>query len=156
MWIFFILLKLFQRFLWWNFLKNGHVTLWLNPCLVHVLFGDLVNPYPLVQACTTYGPRARCGPRKSLIVFVRLVSLMKTPFECVKNINFGLLFCPKKICTAMRYDMCTLVLKCHVLFEWPLVDFKSWIKLFNAFVKREVSFPLQKNQLSATKKQRSR
>jgi len=46
----------------------------------------------LDQACTTYGPRAKCGPRKLLIWPAKpqilrslLVSLIKTPFERVKT-----------------------------------------------------------------------
>ncbi len=50
----------------------------------------------LSQACTTYGPRAKCGPQKFLIwpvqpqiLFILLVTLIKSLFECVKTINFG-------------------------------------------------------------------
>ncbi len=46
----------------------------------------------LDQACTTYGPRTKCGPQKLLIwpaqsqiIYILLVTLIKTPFECVKR-----------------------------------------------------------------------
>jgi len=46
----------------------------------------------LSQACTTYGPRVKCGlwrlsiwPAKPRILFSLLVSLIKTPFEWVKT-----------------------------------------------------------------------
>jgi len=48
--------------------------------------------FGLDQACTTYGPRAKCGPQKLLIwpakpqiLFILLLSHVKTPFECVKT-----------------------------------------------------------------------
>jgi len=51
-------------------------------------FSDLHGPPD--QACTTYGPRTKCGPRKLLIwpgkpqiLFILLVSSIKTLFECV-------------------------------------------------------------------------
>ncbi len=46
----------------------------------------------LKQACTTYGLWAKCGPRRLLIwpakpqiLFILLLSLVKTPYECVKT-----------------------------------------------------------------------
>ncbi len=46
----------------------------------------------LGQACTTYGPWAKCGPRKLLIwpakpqiLFILLLFWVKSPFECVKT-----------------------------------------------------------------------
>jgi len=54
--------------------------------------------------CTTYGPRAKCGPRKLLIwpakpqiVFMLPVYLTKHALNVWKHINFGLWICQKKI-----------------------------------------------------------
>jgi hypothetical protein len=38
----------------------------------------------LKQACTTYGPRAKSGPRNPKIL---IPPLIKTPFECVKTFH---------------------------------------------------------------------
>ena len=69
------------------------VCMGLQWCLkVHLYVTYLL----LDQACTTYGPRAKCGPRKHLIwpshsrfLFFHLVYLTETPFERVKHIIFG-------------------------------------------------------------------
>jgi hypothetical protein len=69
----------------------------------------------LIQACTTYGPRAKCGPRKLLIwpailqiLFILPLSLIKTPFECVKTYKIWPLDMSKKIFWhAVRFELCT-------------------------------------------------
>jgi hypothetical protein len=57
----------------------------------------------LEQASTTYGPRAKCGPRKLLIwpakpqiVLILSVYLTKTRFECVKTYQLWPLNMSKK------------------------------------------------------------
>ncbi len=74
----------------------------------------LLVSYNLDQACTTYGPRAKCGPRKLLIwpakpqiVFSLLVSLIKTPFEWVNSYQLWPLDMSKKKLVPMRFELCT-------------------------------------------------
>jgi len=62
----------------------------VRPNKEYNICADPVNT--LIQACTTYGPRAKCGPRKLLIwppnlqiLFNLLFTLIKTPFEWVKT-----------------------------------------------------------------------
>ena len=43
----------------------------------------------LKQACTTYGPRVKRGPRKPEILFLHLVWLIETPLKGVKTYHFG-------------------------------------------------------------------
>ena len=57
---------------------------------------------PLTQAFTTYGPRAKCGPRKLLILpakskilCFKLYFLINAPFEWVKTYHFGPWVWPK-------------------------------------------------------------
>jgi len=64
------------------------------------IFYKLVNS--LHQACTTYGPRAKCGPGKLLIwpanpqiLIILLLSLVKTPFECIKPYHLWPLYMSK-------------------------------------------------------------
>ena len=65
------------------------------------------------QACTTYGPRAKCGPQKLLIwpaksniLGFKLVFLINVPFEWVITYHLGPwawnFFWP-----AMRFELCT-------------------------------------------------
>ncbi len=58
----------------------------------------------LTQACTTYGPWAKCCPQKLLIwpakpqiLFILLFPLVKTPFERVKTYQLCHLDMSKKI-----------------------------------------------------------
>jgi hypothetical protein len=69
--------------------------------------------HALSQACTTYGPRAKCGPRKLLIwpskpqiLFSLLVSLIKTPFEWIKTYQLWPLDMSKGIFD-IRFELCT-------------------------------------------------
>ncbi len=54
----------------------------------------------LNQACTTYVPRAKCGPHKILIWPAKpkklLLSLIITPLNVLKRNNFGPWMCQKK------------------------------------------------------------
>ena len=63
----------------------------------------------LEQACTTYGPRDKCGPQKLLIwpakpqiLFILLLSLAKTPYECVKTYQLW---------PSMRFELCNSALE---------------------------------------------
>ena len=56
----------------------------------------LLRNIDLGQACTTYGPWTKCGPRKLFIwpakntfLFFHLVCLIETLYERVKNIIMG-------------------------------------------------------------------
>jgi len=77
----------------------------------------------LGQACTTYAPRAKCGPpwlliwpTKPQILFSLLVSLIKTPFGCVKTYQLWPLDVSKSfIWPAMRFELCTPALECYTL-----------------------------------------
>jgi len=83
-------------------LKHKGSVLW---CWIHPPTPVFHSPSHLVQeACTTYGLRAKFGllklliwPAKSQIFFILLVSLIKTPFECVKNITLWPLDKSKKM-----------------------------------------------------------
>jgi hypothetical protein len=64
----------------------------------------------LTQACTKYGPRAKCGPPKLLIwpakpqiLFILPFPLIKTPFEY----QLWPWLCQKKFGPAMRFELCT-------------------------------------------------
>ena len=57
----------------------------------------------LDQACTTYGPRSKYGPRKPLIwpakqkfLQIKLVNLAETPFEWINICLFWPLYISKK------------------------------------------------------------
>jgi len=84
----------------------------------------------LEQACTTYGPRAKCGPPRLLIwptkpqiLFSLLASLIKTPFECVKNDQLWPLDVSKKfIWPAMRFELCTPGLELDTNYRLTLED----------------------------------
>ena len=84
----------------------------------------MANPcYVLTQACTTYGPRAKCGPRKLLIwpaklqiLFVQLAFFLKPSFLCVTTCNIWPLNINKKnVWPAMRLELCTPVLDNNTL-----------------------------------------
>jgi len=60
--------------------------------------------FGLEQACTTCGPRAKCGPQKLLvwpakpqILFILFLFLLKTPCECVKTYQLWPLDKSKKL-----------------------------------------------------------
>ena len=75
----------------------------------------LLRNIGLQQACTTYSPRAKCGPRK-IIIWNEKPKMMyiqrvlgssfhkKKTFECVKMHQFW---------PAMRFALCTLSLECR-------------------------------------------
>ena len=88
-----------------------------------VFFGSIIvifrQCYSLKQACTTYGLRAKCGPRKLVIwpakpIFLcfHLVCSRETPFERVKRYNFGPLnITQSKFWPAKRFELCAPDLK---------------------------------------------
>ncbi len=76
------------------------------------LLAIVLDNVALVQACTPYGPRAKCGPQKHLIwpanPQILPLSLIKTPFECVKTKQLWPLDEPKNyFWPAMRFELCT-------------------------------------------------
>ena len=75
-------------------LKDKISLKFLDGALFH--FRINLSSYGLNQACTTYGPRAICGPRRLFIwpaypepVGILLDFSIQTPLEWVKNIDFG-------------------------------------------------------------------
>ncbi len=81
-----------------------------------------VNYNDLHQTCTTYGPRAKCGlwklliwPAQPQILFILLVTLIKTPCECVKRYQLLHLDMSKKICWPdLRFELCATDLQYQV------------------------------------------
>jgi len=106
---------------WWNwhqkFLENRQrIHLLLQT--VHLRLRDVSHSrlFTLyIQACTTYGLQAKCGPRKLLIwpakpqiLFSLLVSLIKTPLEWVKTYQLWPLDMSKKnFWPAMIFELFT-------------------------------------------------
>ena len=90
----------------------------------------------LAQACTTYGPRAKCGPRrlfirphtsKNLFSFY-LVCSLETPSERVKNIIFGSwIFAKRNFWPAMRFELCT-----------PALAYAIWGKRCNSIANNKI------------------
>ncbi len=87
----------------------------------------------LGQGCTTYGPRVKCGPRriliwppKSIILFVMLVSLIKTHFKCIKTYQIWPLVMPKNFFwPAMIFELCTPALGGQQSVTWTIISFLS-------------------------------
>ncbi len=92
----------------------------------------------LEQASTTYGPRAKCGPRKLVIcpslptiLSIQLVCLLETPFIWVKHVNVGPWRFYKKIgppsdlsCALLLYSIDSL---------WKLIGTQKLKPLIDAY-----------------------
>ena len=69
----------------------------------------------IIQACTIYGPRAKCGPRRLLfwpahpnVLFFDLACLTETPFKRAKTYHFWPLNIAKRnFWPAKRFELCT-------------------------------------------------
>ena len=80
---------------------------------------------PIGQACTTYGPRAKCGPHRLLIwpskqkIFqIQLVDLVETPFEWKKYIDFApRIFKNFVFWPATRFELCTPAIGNYIDFK---------------------------------------
>ena len=75
---------------------------------------ELMNHHHLEQACTTYGSRAKFGPRKLFIwpakpkiLSIKLVCWKQHPQYWSKHIDFGPLISKKKILARLRFELCT-------------------------------------------------
>jgi len=79
-------------------------------------FTFVILAYPLDQACTTYGPRAKCGPWKLLIWPATPQSNLVYeihPLNVVKRINFGPRICPEIVFGTPRSVSCASLPKTH-------------------------------------------
>ncbi len=103
------------------------------------------DSYTLDQECTTYGPRAKCGPR-SLELCFQLAFFMKRFFVCVKINEIWPMSIKKKFFwPAMELELCTPALDdriwIHRLVQVISTTFNS-IFAFATFVQNEYGYSL--------------
>ncbi len=100
------------------FVIKNIIKWWWNWFLLYYFYFQFLSIiHSIDQACPTYGPRAKCGLQKLLFwpakpqnLFILVLPLVKTPFECVKTYQLWPLDMSKKFWPTMRFELCTPVI----------------------------------------------